>query len=510
METPQKKLMVVDDCVSNLTVARSFLSPYYETYLATSATQMFKMLEKVKPDLILLDIEMPEMDGYRALEKLKADKSSSCIPVIFLTGQTDTESEVRGFDTGAADYINKPFSPPLLLRRIEHQLLIAEQKATIQYHVDNLSFMVSEKVREVTELQNAILDIVADLVECRDQFTGGHISRTQLYLKVLIGGLVEERLYLDKMLDWNIDYVLQSALLHDVGKIAIPDAILNKPTKLSSEEFEIMQTHVIVGVEAVNRIISKTQDHALLHHALNIVGTHHEKWDGTGYPHGLKGVDIPLEGHLMALVDVYDALTSWRPYKEKLSHDEAIKIILAGKGTHFDPALVDVLMKKERAFEQISLRSEVGDGREPVAPVLIAPTEIGIPHLDKQHKVLFALFQDVIHAGANLDSEVEAREVLEYIENYAIGHLSDEEALLEQSNYPKCEWHRSVHREFRSRLRKTKADLDKRGVMPDFSQQLNSLIIGGMARHINSADVEFGRYYQMRNSVRSYSDLRYS
>jgi putative two-component system response regulator len=200
---------------------------------------------------------------------------------------------------------------------------------------------------------------VADLVEFRDKSTGGHIMRTTLFLKTLINGLKQQGIYTDKIAEWNIDFVLLSAQLHDVGKIAIPDSILNKPGKLTPEEFEIMKTHVTVGVDALERIMHETKTHVYLDQALLMTETHHEKWDGSGYPMGLKGADIPLEGRLMAIVDVYDALISDRSYKKALSHEEASRIVEAGSGTHFDPQIVDVFHSVKDEFVRTAFIQDI-------------------------------------------------------------------------------------------------------------------------------------------------------
>ena len=359
MKNSRNKIILVDDNMANLTMGRNMLKTYYEVYPAPSAAKFFEILENVLPDLVLLDIEMPEMNGYEVIKKLKADSRFTDIPVIFLTSRNDESSELEGFDLGAVDYISKPFSGPLLLKRIENQLLIVRQKkdllasqAALKDYADNLEIKVRDKTREVVNLQNAVLTAIADLVEFRDKLTGGHVARTELYLKALTDELIREGIYSDEVKSWDMDFFLPSAQLHDVGKIAISDLILNKPAKLTPEEFEIMKTHVLVGVDAIEKIMRNTKEHAFLHHAFLIAGTHHEKWDGTGYPMKLKGTKIPLEGRLMAIADVYDALISVRPYKKAFTHEEACKIIEDSAGTHFDPVLVDVFRKIKGEFEK--------------------------------------------------------------------------------------------------------------------------------------------------------------
>jgi len=365
MSGPRYKIILVDDNLANLTIGRNLLKTFYEVYPAPSATKLFEILENITADLILLDIEMPGMDGYEAMKRLKSDPRHKDIPVIFVTAKSDEASEMKGFDFGAVDYVSKPFSGPLLLKRIENQLLIEQQKkellanqAELKDYAENLEVKVHEKTAEVFNLQNAVLATVADLVEFRDERTGGHIARTQLFLKALIEEALREGVYSDIISKWDMDFFLPSAQLHDVGKIGISDTILNKPGRLTPEEFETMKTHVEIGVEAIEKIMSQTKEHAFLDHAVLIAGTHHEKWDGTGYPLGLSGNNIPIEGRLMAIADVYDALISVRPYKKAFTHEEACKIIEEGAGTHFDPEIVKVFTNVEDEFHAIAEKYE--------------------------------------------------------------------------------------------------------------------------------------------------------
>ena len=361
MENTRRKIILVDDNMSSLTQGRNMLKDSYEVYPAPSAAKLFEILENVLPDLILLDIEMPEMNGYEAIKALKANDRFADIPVIFLTAKNDNNSELEGLDLGATDYVSKPFAAPLLLKRIANQLLIVQQrkdlladKAALKDYAENLEDKVLERTAEVLHLQNAVLATVADLVEFRDKHTGGHTMRTRLCLEVLMDALIQSGTYKEEIADWNLDFFLPSVQLHDVGKIGISDLILNKPGKLTQEGFEIMKTHVSVGVNAIQKIMLYAETHAFLNHALAITGAHHEKWDGSGYPQNLVGINIPLEGRLMAIADVYDALISERPYKKAFSHEEACQIIKDGSGAHFDPVLVDVFRHVEDKFAQIA------------------------------------------------------------------------------------------------------------------------------------------------------------
>ncbi|MDR0634734.1 MAG: response regulator [Azoarcus sp.] len=359
--TLRQTVAVVDDNITNLKIARSILSEHYDIYALPSATVMFELLQKIIPDLILLDIEMPEMSGYEAIRKLKADAELRRIPVIFLTSRSDEGSELEGLSLGAIDYVTKPFSAALLLKRIHNHLLIASQERKLEDYNRNLEEMVNQKAEKILKLQFGILNGVAELVEFRDKKTGGHIVRTQRYLNLLVKRMLADGIYLDEASSWDLAFLIPSAQLHDVGKIAISDTILNKPGKLTEEEFAIMKTHAARGVEAIEKIEEETQEHSFLSHAKCFAGYHHEKWDGSGYPNGLAGEDIPLQGRLMAIADVYDALISARPYKDPMPLDVAKSIILDGEGRHFDPALINVFRGVADGFEEIALGHRGGD-----------------------------------------------------------------------------------------------------------------------------------------------------
>ncbi|GHV66937.1 response regulator [Spirochaetia bacterium] len=354
MENDRKTIFFVDDNMTNLTVGKDITKDKYRTFPLPSAGTMFDLLEQVEPDLILLDIEMSEMNGYEAIRRLKENARWAQIPVIFLTSKSDEGSELEGLSLGAIDYVAKPFSAPLLLKRIENHLSAEAQKKELKNVNENLTEIVKQKTIQLSSLHNAILNTVADLVESRDSATGGHINRTQKYMELLSNGMISRGIYRDETSTWDLESVVSSAQLHDTGKISISDAILNKPGKLSPEEFEIMKTHVPAGVQAIRRIEKTTGERSFLKHARLIAGSHHEKWDGSGYPAGISGKDIPLEGRLMAIADVYDALVSARPYKRPMSTDEARKIILEGKGTHFDPALVEMFSELADEFARVA------------------------------------------------------------------------------------------------------------------------------------------------------------
>jgi len=338
-----KIIFVVDDSPVNLTKAKQALESHYRVLTLLSADKMFALIKKVTPDLILLDVEMPEMDGFEALQKLKENNKTEHIPVIFLTAFSDEARETRGLELGAVDFIAKPFSAPVLLNRISHHLHIEE---LIREQITLLKL----RTQQLEQLNTGIISIIAELVENRDKLTGSHIERSTKYIEILIDAMLERGIYSNELQDWDKDSAISSSRLHDVGKIAISDLILNKPGKLTEDEFEQIKKHVSVGEQIIDSMIMKTSGGIFLYYAKLFVGYHHEHWDGTGYPHKLKGTEIPLQGRIMAIVDVYDALVSDRIYKPAFPHEEAVRIIMSEKGKHFDPEIADVFFEVQDDF----------------------------------------------------------------------------------------------------------------------------------------------------------------
>jgi putative two-component system response regulator len=347
----------VDDNPANLRIGKNVLSEKYRVATAPSAEKMFSLLENNSPAMILLDIDMPQMNGYEAIKILKSKPETKDIPVIFLNAKTESGDELEGLSLGAIDYITKPFQPPLLLKRIEVHLLVEAQRETLEKQAaelknfnDNLQKMVEYKTESVIELQNALLKTMAELVECRDDITGGHIERTQRGIKIMFEELEKSGVYREETKDWDVNLLLQSCQLHDVGKISIDDNILKKPGRLNKEEFDEMKKHASFGEQIIEKIETLAKESDFLNYAKIFAASHHEKWDGSGYPRGLKGSKIPLLGRIMAIADVYDALISMRPYKKTFTHEEAVRIIIEGSGTQFDPALVELFIKNSGRF----------------------------------------------------------------------------------------------------------------------------------------------------------------
>ncbi|MCL2609202.1 MAG: response regulator [Treponema sp.] len=344
-------MILVDDNPTNLKIGKNLLSDRYRVATAPSAEKMFAILEGNVPELILLDIDMPESNGYDTIRKLKGRPETAGIPVIFLTAKAGSDDELLGLSLGAVDYITKPFQPTLLMKRIEIHLMIEAQRKELEYFNENLQQMVQEKTRGILEIQNALLKTMGELVEYRDDTTGKHIERTQKGVRIILDELWRTGTYAAEVGKGESDLLILSCQLHDLGKIAISDSILKKNGKLSEDEFADMKRHTLVGKQIVEKVESMTAESDFLKYAKIFAESHHERWDGTGYPYGLAGDTIPLLGRIMAIADVYDALTSERAYKKAFSHDEAVRIVREGRGTQFDPVLVDIFLGAEREFE---------------------------------------------------------------------------------------------------------------------------------------------------------------
>jgi putative two-component system response regulator len=335
-----KTIFVVDDNNANLLAAKEALSKHYNVFTLASAAVMFELLDNVSPDLILLDIMMPDINGFEALKRLKAEARYAFIPVIFLTSKNDASTEALGFELGAVDFMSKPFSKPVLRNRIKTHLAIEE--------------IIHERTGKLLRLQNSMVSVLAKMVENRDKLTGRHIERTTEYIKILLNAMPKHDEYAQEIKDWDLEVVISSARLHDIGKIIVTDMILNKPGNLTMEEYEAMKSHAAEGEKIIDSIITESGDEIFLQNAKLFAGSHHERWDGTGYPRGLAGTEIPLQGRIMAIADVYDALVNDRPYKKAILHDEAVEIVRSGRGTHFDPQIVDVFLEVSGLFEEVN------------------------------------------------------------------------------------------------------------------------------------------------------------
>ena len=342
--TDRKKacIFLVDDNIVNLNSGRAALSDSYTVVTIPSGGKLFDAVKKLKPDLILLDVDMPEMNGYEVIQRLKQNPMTTDIPVIFLTGKVETKNELMGLMLGAVDYITKPFSQALLKKRIELQLLLQHQKDELRAFNENLIEMVKERTDDISALQNAIIMWAAEVLEFRDEETGQHVGRVQHYIELLINAMKSTGRYDAEVSGWDVDAFIKSTLLHDVGKIRIRDEILLKKGRLNDYEMKIMQKHAEYGRALIESLQTKVPDQKLLEYAKILAYRHHERWDGNGYPGRLKGEEIPLQARMMALADTYDALISVRPYKNAFSHEKSMQIIKDGRGAQFDPLLTDL------------------------------------------------------------------------------------------------------------------------------------------------------------------------
>ena len=329
----RKCIMVVDDSPENIDVLVNVLSPQYRIKVALNGEKALRLcLEKSLPDLILLDIMMPGMDGYEVCRHIKSKTQTAKIPVIFVTARRDDEDEKKGFDLGAIDYITKPVSPAVVRARVKTHLALYDQAN----HLDSL---VRERTRELQETRLKIVQRLGVAAEFKDNETGMHVVRMSMVSQHL--GLAAG------MSETEAETLLHAAPMHDIGKIGIPDNILLKPGKLSPEEWKIMKTHTTIGA----RILGDEQREPL-RLARTVALTHHEMWDGKGYPTGLAGQEIPLAGRIVAIADVFDALTSERPYKKAWSVDQAVEFMKKEAGSHFDPDLLSLFLNMvPRAIE---------------------------------------------------------------------------------------------------------------------------------------------------------------
>lgn len=349
-------ILVVDDTVEIVDVLVHLLK---ESYRVKAATSGYRAIEITKgddpPDLILLDIMMPELSGYEVCRELKANSTTRHIPIIFLTAKTGTDDERLGLELGAVDFITKPINPPIVLARVATHLQL---KAASDFLRDQNAFLdqeVQRRSRELAAIQDVTVLAMASLAETRDSDTGNHIRRTQFYVRTLAEQLRHNPKYTAQLDDRTIDLLFKSAPLHDIGKVGIPDRILLKPGRYTPEEFEVMKTHTTLGRDAIAKAEQQLGlEVDFLRLAKEIAYSHQEKWDGSGYPLGLTGEQIPLSARLMTLADVYDALISRRIYKEPMAHEVAVSIIREGSGSHFDPDVVDAFLVVEHQFQEIA------------------------------------------------------------------------------------------------------------------------------------------------------------
>lgn len=353
-----RTVLIVDDAPENLTVLGEVLAPHFRVRAANSGARALRIAaSEPRPDIVLLDIMMPEMDGYAVLERLRADAATRDLPVIFVTAMDAVADEEKGLGLGAVDYITKPIQPAIVLARVRAHLELKQARDWLKDQNAFLEQEVARRMRENVDIQDVSIRALAHLAEVRDPETGNHLLRTQGYVRALAERLRGHPRFAEALTPRAIGILVKSAPLHDIGKVGIPDHILLKPGKLTPEEWVVMKTHAKLGSDAIEAA-ERDADHPIefLATAKEIARYHHEKWDGSGYPEGLAGESIPVSARLMALADVFDALISKRTYKEPMSVDRATQIIIEGRGSHFDPDIVDAYLAEQAQFVDIAGR----------------------------------------------------------------------------------------------------------------------------------------------------------
>ncbi len=342
----KKTILVVDDDRLNLMMAQKLLAEDYHVAAVNSGELALHFLEKKQPDLILLDIQMPVMDGFEVMRRLQEDEQWRKISVIFLMADRTEETEETCFKMGAVDYIGKPFVPAIMMQRIHRTLELDGYRRSLEG-------MVQQQLQRITQLQQDIIFSMANLIESRDGTTGEHVKRTSGYVNLLVEKMQEKGLYQEEMTREYVDYLRKAAPLHDIGKIAIPDAVLQKPGKLTREEYEMIQIHAREGGRLIRENMSRIAEHEFVDIACDMAACHHEKWAGGGYPEGIKGEEIPLSARILAIADVFDALVSERQYKKGMSIEEAFAIMKEERGKSFEPELLDLFLDAEEDLRHL-------------------------------------------------------------------------------------------------------------------------------------------------------------
>lgn len=359
------RILVVDDQPDNLLILEDQLSDLYKVDAVSSGEEALDYLYngEYRPDMVLLDVVMPGVNGFDVCKQMQESEALKDLPVLFITSITSEDEEAYAMSIGAKDFIHKPFAEPVVKARIHTHLQLAQAKKELEVRNSNLSLVVNRQSEELTRRhqqliasQSATITALCSLAEVRDSDTGNHILRTQNYVRVLAETLKDHPRFSHELTTENIYLIIKSAPLHDIGKVAIPDNILLKPGKLTSEEWEIMKSHTQLGFDAILQAEKELPDDhdSFLRYAREIVYSHHEKWDGSGYPQGLKADDIPVSARLMAAADVYDALISKRVYKNAFTYETAIELIKDCRGTHFDPDVADAVVRLQDDFLAIA------------------------------------------------------------------------------------------------------------------------------------------------------------
>jgi putative two-component system response regulator len=351
----RKKILIIDDSPEAIALLDNALSKQYKRQVALGSKEALKLLTEIQevPDLILIDVMMPDMNGYQVCQQIKTYENLKDIPVIFLSALSEMKDKVMAFENGGVDYIQKPFEIEEVRARVATHIKLHDLQKKLMKYNHHLNQLVEEKTREISESQIATIYALVKLSEARDMDTGTHIDRVPEYCKYIAVRLKSRAKYKDYITDKYIENIYKASPLHDIGKVGISDAILLKPGRLTAEEFEIMKTHTTIGANTLDQVGKRYPNNQFIDMGTSIALYHHEKWDGSGYPHGLVGEEVPLSARIMAIADVYDAMRSKRVYKERYSHEKCVDIILEGSGFHFDPEIADIFSECEKEFDRI-------------------------------------------------------------------------------------------------------------------------------------------------------------
>ncbi|MBQ6806967.1 MAG: response regulator [Lachnospiraceae bacterium] len=342
----KKIILVVDDDKTNLMVAQKVLSDEYRVAAVNSGELCFHYLERNCPELILLDIQMPGMDGFAVMEKLQQHEEWSRIPVIFLTADRSEQTEEKCFRVGAVDYIGKPFVPAIMIQRVKRTLELEDYRKSLEQ-------MVEQQLQRITQLQQDIIFTMANLIESRDGTTGEHVRRTSIYTDMLIRRMKKKGVYAQEITSEFVDYMHKAAPMHDIGKITVSDIVLQKPGKLTDEEYTMIKNHTVAGGKMIRENMSSLVEPEFIEIACDVAKYHHEKWNGKGYPEGLSGTAIPLSARILAVTDVFDALVSKRQYKAGMSLEQAFEIMAKDRGESFEPIILDTFFDMSEELTEI-------------------------------------------------------------------------------------------------------------------------------------------------------------
>ena len=351
-----EQILIVDDLPENLNLLKEILTKEgNRVRMFTSGPEALESAMEEAPDIILADVNMPGMDGFELCTQIKAIDQLKEVPVIFISGVTDVKEKIRAFKSGGVDYITKPFSVQEIQARVKTHLTISHYREQLKQYNQELENIVAKKAEEVYESQIATIFALAKLAENRDNDTGRHLERVQSYAQLLTGEMRKNAKFSNQINDHYEANIYHATPLHDIGKVAIPDNILLKPGKLSPEEFEVIKTHTVIGAETLKSVQSQYPNNSFINLGMEITYTHHENWDGSGYPRGISGNQIPLSGRIMAVADVYDALRMERVYKPSFSHEKSLGILISGAGTQFDPDIIEIFRANNQKFESLSM-----------------------------------------------------------------------------------------------------------------------------------------------------------